>query len=246
MAEFDPSGIHEGDTIYVVASGPSLDLWPRKFFDNVITIGVNDARSLVDCDYHCLTDFKVDPHVGDSEYTFLFADNFEDHDSLPENAVMFERRTFFEHNVEKEHTYSQCLRRKWDGELEMGFTCSYTAVNLALVMGAARIVTAGLDLCFFDNRSHAGPRGYRGLNRFTTPIGQCVENNDLLCSVEDQNGNTWLARQAHRRMRDAFEDGIEMYRYKQDGDAEFIQHGAADIDGMTLGGIGYEQHQSRR
>jgi hypothetical protein len=42
---------HEGEDIYVLASGKSYDYYPSTFFDNRVTIGVNQMSQLRPCTY---------------------------------------------------------------------------------------------------------------------------------------------------------------------------------------------------
>lgn len=44
-------GVHKGEMIFVMASGKSMDYYPRGFFDNLTTIGVNRVAEHFPCTY---------------------------------------------------------------------------------------------------------------------------------------------------------------------------------------------------
>jgi hypothetical protein len=42
---------HEGEDIYILASGKSVDFFNEDFFENKIVIGVNQAYKKICCDF---------------------------------------------------------------------------------------------------------------------------------------------------------------------------------------------------
>jgi len=163
--------IHAGADIYIIGTGASFRVFPRDFFENKITIGLNRAWELLDVDYV----ISMVPHLNFPE--FLGSKRSlhtkwvtkRDKYNIHADAMMI---NFAEQNYYFFRTDGQSSITELDEPSEAGrvldwvenpnneflylwTSISQTAVNLAANMGAKNIILVGCDNCALSGNHHA-------------------------------------------------------------------------------------------
>lgn len=158
MIELDKfKNIHKDSDIYVIGSGPSVNFIDPSFFDNKITIGINQIYKkikttyLVRKEYALLQDIlknvKDSIHFisqgncggkGNSNYDFI-KKNYKDN----KNIVVYK------HNINNSAVFPDKLPT--DG-LVVSWSTITTGIHLAAYMGAKNIILLGHDCGTIDNK----------------------------------------------------------------------------------------------
>jgi hypothetical protein len=150
--------IHKGKDIYVVASGPSLDYINKSFFDNKITIGINQIYKKVKVNYLVRKEpemideifktcdkntvhFVSKGHHGGMVNKIKLAQFIQKYNKN-NNIVLYN------HNINK-HEMPDVLPK--DG-LVTSYSTITTGIHLAAVMGAKNIILVGHDCGTLDNK----------------------------------------------------------------------------------------------
>jgi len=143
----------QGEDVYVLGSGKTLDFYPKSFFDDKTLIGVNHGwRWVVD-----FVDFMV------TKYHHLALRSL-DFDNV--GTVVVTRGLRGHHDLEQldddrlcvvEHNHNTV--EKWAGEWpENGLVASHssitTAMHLAAVLGAKNIIMLGADCGVLDEETN--------------------------------------------------------------------------------------------
>ena len=151
----DIAGTCEGRDAYVIGSGKTLDYYEPSFFDNKLTIGVNDGWALrldrVDymvTKYHdTALEWVADERVG----TMVVTRGLRGHRNM--QALTDDRMVVVDHN---ENTVE-----RWDGEWpEDGLVATHssitTAMHLAAVLGCRSLVMVAADCGTIDDETNLG------------------------------------------------------------------------------------------
>lgn len=167
----DLYNIHSGRDIYIIGTGTSFRVFPKSFFDDKITIGLNQAWQLIDVDYA----ITMVPHLNFPEFLGLARpkrtkwitkkDKYFSHASdqfkkYAENNYFF-FRTDGKTSINALDEPSEAGRvLEWvstpnDEFLYLWTSISQTAVNLAANMGAKNIILVGCDNCALSGNHHA-------------------------------------------------------------------------------------------
>ena len=155
----DFKGLHDGQSVFVLASGPSLgelDLSPLK---RRIVIGLNRSSLLYpDTHYHCVMDLQLFEKYSDlllrSRYLFTFPDRPF---GIPIQLLGAEG---FSSDL-SEGIYS-------------GYTVSFFALQLAVYMGFSNIFFLGLDLKHDKGATHFFGSDWVSRNHETTEFPKMI------------------------------------------------------------------------
>ncbi len=163
--------IHQGRDIFIIGTGASFRVFPKSFFDDKITIGLNLAWQLIDVDYS----ITMVPHLNFPE--FLGS-------TRPERTKWITKRekyTVYATPELQAHADERYFYFRTDGQssingldepseagrvldwvehpndqfLYLWTSISQTAVNLAANMGAKNIILVGCDNCALLGNHHA-------------------------------------------------------------------------------------------
>ena len=158
----DFNDIHSGKDIYVIASGKSLDYLNTNFFDNKITIGVNQVFKKVPCTYylrkeHLLIDEALNATHPDS-FIFVCNSNAGTLDQLnklnyssPNRIIPFDHYKWW--SLETEQIKVNMFDKSED-KLVITYSTITSAIHLAHYMGAKNIILVGHDCCNLNNESN--------------------------------------------------------------------------------------------
>jgi len=147
------AGKHQGETIYVLGSGKSVEFYDPAFFSDKLTVATNDGWSnWLPCVNYMVTKYhsKAQEWSGSDRLDFLVvsrgntgqvekiisdSDNFVVFDHAPNRTVNFTENDFP------------------DEGLVVSYSTITSALHLAAIMGARHIVTVGADCGWFDEVS---------------------------------------------------------------------------------------------
>jgi hypothetical protein len=147
------AGKHQGETIYVLGSGKSVEFYDPAFFSDKLTVATNDGWSnWLPCVNYMVTKYhsKAQEWSGSHRLDFLVvsrgntgqgekiisdSDNFVVFDHAPNRTVNFTENDFP------------------DEGLVVSYSTITSALHLAAIMGARHIVTVGADCGWFDEVS---------------------------------------------------------------------------------------------
>jgi hypothetical protein len=149
---------HLNSDIYVLASGKSMDYYPKNFFNDKITIGVNQIHNVINCSYTVRKEIPINmiENIFSSEIT-LFLSRGKCGNHIPDfkdvNIDLINNRNnpndkstviIYEHD-ENIHIMPTSLPNS-DLKLLVSHSTITTAIHLAAYMGAKNIFIAGHDL----------------------------------------------------------------------------------------------------
>jgi hypothetical protein len=150
----DVAGTHEGETVFVIGSGKTLDYYEPAFFRDKLTIGTNQGWSLkldrVDymvTKYHPVaTEWVESDRVG----TMVVTRGLRGHRNM--QPLTDDRMVVVDHN---ENTVE-----RWDGEWpEQGLVATHssitTAMHLGAVLGARSVVMVAADCGTLDDDTNS-------------------------------------------------------------------------------------------
>lgn len=167
-------GKHAGADIYIVGTGTSLRVFPTSFFEDKITIGLNQAWKIFPTTY-CITsvpEFNI-PEFIDGEQPrpniiwITKQAKLRDVASRRHSEFNAERVYFFENNVEGQRGIISLdeiddtgrnldwVRTPDSRKLYLWTSISQAALNLAANMGAKNIILAGCDNAALGENHHA-------------------------------------------------------------------------------------------
>ena len=144
---------HQGEDIYVLASGKSVDYFNEDFFDNKIVIGVNQSYKKIWCDYLVRKEVKfikeslaTESIVIVSEYDSGNLNTGED--KLNTNKVDHDNLYYFEHN---DNLHDKVDISVFGGDkIIVSFSTITSAIHIAAYMGAKNIILLGHDCGTID------------------------------------------------------------------------------------------------
>jgi hypothetical protein len=158
----DFKDIHSGKDIYVIASGKSLDYLNTDFFDNKITIGVNQVFKKLQCTHylrkeHALIDETLSATHPES-FIFVCNSNLGAHEKLnkmryssPNRIIPFNHYDFCALDTNE---IKATMFDKSDDKLVITYSTITSAIHLAHYMGAKNIILVGHDCCNLNNESN--------------------------------------------------------------------------------------------
>lgn len=158
---------HPDEEIWIIGSGPSIDDFPKDFFDDKISIALNGAiykypEATYWYTFHTVwleKAMKENPEIFDK--TFV---SYMNHDKMAENRVMgnmmslpyWVKVTTYMRDINE--AVKETLEQIHNKEKDVGFsergTVAHTAIEVAFLMGAKKITLAGCE-------HKPGPNGER-------------------------------------------------------------------------------------
>ena len=148
--------IHKGDDIYVIGSGASVDYIDSGFFENKITIGINQIYKKIRTTYLVRKETKLLEEVlKDCKDTIHFISNGDCGGNNNNNLNIINSKykennkiVVYKHNVNK-HSMPDKLPE--DG-LVVSYSTITTGIHLASYMGCKNIILVGHDCGTLDNK----------------------------------------------------------------------------------------------
>ena len=157
---------HEGEDIYVLASGKSVDYFDKSMFQSRVTIGVNQMMDIVPCTYAVRKEMSVvqlDKYLSGMTETTprLFLSKGACGGENAKNKELMQEPKY-KHLVEKGQVvlYNHAInKRSMPSELPtasdslvVSYSTVTTAIHLATVMGARAIYVVGHDCGLLDGK----------------------------------------------------------------------------------------------
>lgn len=163
---------HPGSDIYVVGTGTSLRVFPLNFFSDKITIGLNQAWTVVDCTY-CITMMPrlnipkfIEGKTHREETTWITKPSKIKAQCTPDELEYANEHFYgFENDGKGSMTgldepseagrMLEWVRRPHPDKLYLWTSISQTGMNLAANMGAKNIILVGCDNAALGENHHA-------------------------------------------------------------------------------------------
>jgi len=155
--------------IYIIAGGASMDYIDPSFFDNKITIGVNESfRKYKNCNFYLRKDgrvyqgFDIFDHIKtvSPKSKLIVSDYYGGAIEWPKNEWPEETMDYyyFEH-VASHGEMDFSVLEKDEDKLVMGIGICAIAIHFAAYMGAKNIILCGNDTGFIDNKDYFAEYG---------------------------------------------------------------------------------------
>ena len=162
---------YKGETAVVVSAGPTLDRnieTIKKYRDNIVLIVVGTAMKTI-AKHGITPDFLCIIETFDSSKQLEGLDlsqvNFVTEPYSNINLRKFKFKQIYSHisdNMPVNSFWSKIINEKTDEYLSKG-TVSYTALNVARILGCSKIVMVGQDLAYIDGQCYSKDSAYKDL-----------------------------------------------------------------------------------
>lgn len=148
--------IHKGKDIYVIASGKSIDYIDNSFFQDKITIGINQVYKKLETTYLIRKEYKLIDEVirnlKDSQYLFISRGNCGHNDCKNLDYILTHYKDsnniiLYNHNANLHKLYN--IPSTQD-TLVVSYSTITTGIHLAAYMGAKNIILVGHDCGSID------------------------------------------------------------------------------------------------
>lgn len=141
--------LHKGEDVYLLASGKSMDFYPKGFFDDVITIGVNNLPHFFPCNYTILHHIEIIPELIQVDTCIVASQNrCGISASGPENHHILEdddRTHYLYQTAEQGFTNIDYSVFKKENYLLTAGTTIVSAIDFCRHIGAKKVFVCGVD-----------------------------------------------------------------------------------------------------
>jgi hypothetical protein len=148
---------HLNEDIYIIASGASMDFIDPSFFDEKITIGVNQVYKKFDCTYLVRKEVKfIQPSLVAGSIVIVSEFDSGNLNSgehkLNTNKVEHPNLYYFEHLDNLHDKVDTSVISKDSDKMVVSFSTVTTAMHIAAYMGAFNIILCGHDAGVLDGK----------------------------------------------------------------------------------------------
>ena len=142
---------HKGEDIWIIGAGSSMDYVDPSFFENKITIGVNQMFQYFPCEYVVGRDLAVrvrwDETVKElsnrKDIKFLYSRLHQGYDEI--NPIIKSDNFYvFDRGISDDNIGLECIDKKSDRMVAIRTTLN-TCIHIAAYMGAKNIMICGKD-----------------------------------------------------------------------------------------------------
>ncbi len=168
--------IHKGEDIYIIAAGKTTDYYAESFFNNRVTIGVNNVwLKFKNIDYNIYRDTppiqcSLDVPNIVSEYRGSNKSWGKNSEHLDESRNV----TYFSHNQNEGERINMSGVHPHGDKLAVSFSTITSAIHLAAFMGARAVFLVGHDCAILNDRStmdgYPMSKEFAPYNRFMSEI----------------------------------------------------------------------------
>ena len=163
-------GRHRDQDIYIVGTGPSMRLFPWEFFDNKLTIGLNQAYRHFTPTYMLTMHPELIPFDKGIPTQWITKIK-KTEEKITKKANKLHGKAYLFENNKDIHDYSYAVKRI-PPYLYIGYGIHTGAMTLAAHMKATNIILVGCDMCALDNEYHAHHQRIRLLGMPETTVYQ--------------------------------------------------------------------------
>lgn len=144
---------HQGEDIYILASGKSVDFINEDFFDGKIVIGINQAYKKIWCDYLVRKEVKFIKQSLDTDSIVIVSEYDSGNlnvtgKNINTNKIDHENLYYFEHLDNKHTTIDKSVFGT--DKIVVSFSTITSAIHIAAYMGAKNIILVGHDCGTID------------------------------------------------------------------------------------------------
>jgi len=178
------NNFHKGKDIYIICSGPSLDWVSNDFFENKVTIGINQIYKKIKTNYIVRKDPKFTIETIDAGTILLISKHQHANTDHPLNKIQNINSNniyFYEHNCNTGK--GQLDYSNYQSQMIVTWSTTTTAIHIAAYMGAKNIILVGHD-CGTINGKLTFDGYYQDIS--DTPWKNWKEYEDWLSKIESQ------------------------------------------------------------
>ena len=175
--------LHKGEDVYIIASGPSIDYINPSFFNNKITIGVNQVYKKVECTYLVRKEKSKLKYSIENTKSSVICSEFSHGGKHVKNTQGLEKLDFyyFKH-FQNKFNKIEFTKLKED-MIVVSYSTITSAMHTAAYMGATNIILIGHD-CGLINGKHVFEGYYENIDE--TPWKNWNEYKNWLTKIEEQ------------------------------------------------------------
>jgi len=145
---------HQGDDVWIIAAGPSLNYINNSFFENKTTIGVNRVCNYFNCEYVIAKDGRGFKNIEDSltgANTKIVLSEHESGNLWQQKNTLNMPHYIFKHPAKPgEAPDLDCIHKQND-KIVVSYSTITSAIHLAAYMGAKNIMICGHDCGTIDD-----------------------------------------------------------------------------------------------
>jgi ADP-heptose:LPS heptosyltransferase len=178
--------IHKGEDIYVIASGPSLNHIQPSFFNNKITIGVNQAYRKLDCTYLVRKEKSKLKYSIENTKSKVICSEFSHGGKHVKNTEGMEQLDFYYFKHFQNRFKNIEFKKLTNDMIVVSYSTITSAMHVAAYMGASNLILVGHD-CGLINDKHVFDGYYESISE--TPWKDWNDYKKWLSEIEDQTIN---------------------------------------------------------
>lgn len=151
---------HQGEDIWIILAGSSLDYIDASFFENKLTIGQNQTYRDFKCDYIIMKDCNEKPRFVNSlaeleniDIPVIYSEYYKGHHNQGKNRVKLENSYYFPHQRRTTH-FPDELDNIGKDEIVVSKSTVTSAMHVAAYMGAKNIMLCGHDCGTIDGQKY--------------------------------------------------------------------------------------------
>lgn len=142
---------HKGKDIYILGSGKTMDYISSSFFNNKITIGVNQLFRHFPCTYIVMTHGKTGQECINSGHTLISSKYRR---ACEKDKNIFDGNYYIFEHFQNLHQEIDLSALDIDNMLPVSCSTITPAISLAYKLGATNIILCGCDCGYIDGESN--------------------------------------------------------------------------------------------
>ena len=147
---------HNGEDIWVISAGSSMDYVSSEFFENKIVIGINHVYKHYPCNYIVMKDCMEEPRFPRSilqldsmGIPLIFSKGYKGYYDKEDNSPRHNDAYMFEHNSRRD-TFDTEVKSLKDDEIIVSRSSITSLMHIAAYLGASNIILCGHDCGTLD------------------------------------------------------------------------------------------------
>ena len=180
---------HQGEDIWILLAGSSMNYIHNSFFENKITIGQNQMFKHFKCDYIVMKDCMEEPRFPrsikkckDLNIPLIFSEYYKGHLNKGKNTPEYKEAYKFSHNPRTEDIEIE-INNLSDDEIIVSKSSVTSLIHIAAYMGAKNVILCGHDCGTIDGDLYF--EGY--VEKDWVSAGNWGGINSFMSSIERQS-----------------------------------------------------------
>jgi len=181
--------VHQGEDIWIIAAGSSMNYVENSFFENKITIGINRVAMKFECNYLVAKDgrgFDLISDQIDAKTKLILSKHESGNPHQKENSFKGEFWIFDHPFKPGENPDLSCISKESE-KIVVSYSTITSGIHLAAYMGAKNIMLCGHDCGTIDGEStlvgyYSNIKPHHGTDeRYVEWLSQIENHTTLVC-----------------------------------------------------------------